>query len=271
MSSMIAATRSGKRVMGKPLENKSPSMLEKELEKIRLRKKQKNDAARNERVIEQSKPELGKAKEYGELPYVDVPPLPSVVRSKKTVVVENAQDKNFPNEKEDVAKLMPEPGFKNRAPLQLDERAKDLLQEALKNPISITTEDLLNVSEPMRQELKKLLIKKRLEKKTVMFSSDVDVINGELDDAEQSESEVIYAEKLPAATCEILSEDTDGMVKGSVIVGDPVMQYLNALGPGENPKPIIVAAESQALQTVYPLIMEPGKKRHSWIQGHRLC
>jgi len=260
LSSMIAATWSGKCVTGKLLENKSPSMLEKELEKIRLRKKQKNDAARNERVIEQSKPELDKAKEYGELPYVDVPPLPSVVRSKKTVVVENAQDKNFPNEKEDVAKLMPEPGFKNRAPLQLDERAKDLLQEALKNPISITTEDLLNVSEPMRQELKKLLIKKRLEKKTVMFSSDVDVINGELDDAEQSESEVIYAEKLPAATCEILSEDTDGMVKGSVIVGDPVMQYLNALGPGEKPKPIIVAAESQALRTVYPLINGTGEE-----------
>ena len=49
-----------------------------------------------------------------------------------------------------IPKLAVEPGFKNRAPLQLDEKAKDLIQEALKNPICITTEDLLNVSEPMR-------------------------------------------------------------------------------------------------------------------------
>jgi len=44
------------------------------------------------------------------------------------------------------------------------------------------------------------------------------------------------------------------MAKGSIIVGDPVMQYLSALKPGEEPKQVVVAAESQALRTVYPLI-----------------
>jgi hypothetical protein len=154
----------------------------------------------------------------------------------------------------DASKLPVEPGFKNRAPLQLDERAKDLVQDALKNTICITTEDLLNVSEPMRQELKKLLMKKRMEKKSVTFATEVDFIN-ETSDV----METISAERLPGATVEILAEDTNGMAKGSVVVSDPVVQYLNALAPGEKPKPVIVAAESYALRTVYPLINGVGE------------
>jgi hypothetical protein len=154
----------------------------------------------------------------------------------------------------DVSKLPVEPGFKNRAPLQLDERAKDLVQDALKNTICITTEDLLNVSEPMRQELKKLLMKKRMEKKSVSFVSEVDSI----DDTSEA-METISAERLPGATYEILAEDTNGMSKGSVVVSDPVMQYLSALAPGEKPKSVVVAAESYALRAVYPLINGVGE------------
>jgi hypothetical protein len=49
------------------------------------------------------------------------------------------------------------------------------------------------------------------------------------------------------------------MAKGSVVVSDPVMQYLSALAPGEKPKTVIVAAESQALRCVYPLINGVGE------------
>jgi hypothetical protein len=135
----------------------------------------------------------------------------------------------------------------------LDERAKDLVQDALKNTICITTEDLLNVSEPMRQELKKLLMKKRLEKKSVTLATEVDS-----DDASEA-VELISAEKLPGATYEILAEDTNGLSKGSVVVSDPVMQYLSALKPGEKPKSVVVAAESHALRSVYPLINGVGQ------------
>jgi hypothetical protein len=38
-----------------------------------------------------------------------------------------------------------------------------------------------------------------------------------------------------------------------------VMQYLNTLGPGEKPKTVVVAAESHALRTVYPLINGVGE------------
>ena len=271
---MMAATRSQKRVVGEQLEdrNKNPSKIQKELAKVAQKNKNKKN------IIETT----SETRDVPELPFVNVPPLPTVVRGQ-------TKTNNVPINKDsvekllDIPKLLVEPSFKNKAPLQLDERAKNLVQDALKNTICITTEDLLNVSEPMRQELKRLLMKKRLEKKSVSlmeldFADLLDVsetmkqeLKGFLENKSDSFTEVdslettaetletISAERLPSATYEILAEDTNGMAKGSVVVSDPVMQYLNTLAPGEKPKSVVVAAESHALRTVYPLINGVGE------------
>ena len=249
----MAATRSQKRVAGGQPEdlNKNPSNLQKELTKIfQKSRNKKTESARQGSAREQTET----TNDVPELPFVNVQPLPIVGRGQtKTDGIQTG--KNFAEKTFEVPKLSVEPGFKNRAPLQLDERAKDLVQDALKNTICITTEDLLNVSEPMRQELKKLLMKKRLEKKSVTFAVDVD----SLEDTSSENGEMISADRLPEATYEVLAEDTNGMAKGSVVVHDPVIQYLNALAPGEKPKSIVVAAESHALRTVYPLINGVGE------------
>ena len=187
---------------------------------------------------------------------MEVQPLPQVGRG-QTKAKDKSVDTNEIEKLLGIPKLL-EPGFKNRAPLQLDERAKELVQDALKNTICITTEDLLNVSEPMRQELKKLLMKKHMEKKSVTFAAEVDSEVGTEDDTFEA-VETISAERLPGATYEILAKDANGMAKGSVVVSDPVMQYLNTLSPGEKPKMVVVAAESQALRSVYPLVNGVGE------------
>jgi hypothetical protein len=253
---MAAATRTKKRVAGELLEdkNKNPSTLQKELSKINQKSKQKKvETVRQGGALEQSE----QTSSVEELPFVEVQPLPSVARgqTKKN----NVADGDLVEKLLDMPKLTAEPGFKNKAPLQLDERAKELIQEVLKMPISITTEDFLSVSEPMRQELKKLLIKKRLEKQKSVTFAEIDP-GGDLgSDNTQKQTETISVERLPAATYEVLAEDTNGMAKGSVVVNDPVMQYLNTLAPGEAPKSVIVAAESHALRTVYPLINRVGE------------
>ena len=245
---MIAATRSRKRVTGEQLEdlNKNPSKVQKELAKIVQKNKNKKVAVeREESPLEESEVV---DKEVPELPFGDVRPLPTVERGqtkKRVAPIVDVDDESLL----EIPKLSVESGFKNKAPLQLDERARDLVQDTLKNTICITAEDLYNVSEPMRQELKRLLVKKRLEKKSVSFGAEVD-----LEDEASEQNEMIRADKLPKATYEILEEETNGMSKGSVVVSDPVMQYLNALEPGEKPKSVVVAAESHALRTVYPLI-----------------
>jgi hypothetical protein len=62
-------------------------------------------------------------------------------------------------------------GFQNKAPLQADEQARELLRNMLQHPISLTAEDLLNVSEPMKLELGKLSTKWKVEKKSVSFTA----------------------------------------------------------------------------------------------------
>jgi hypothetical protein len=249
---MMAATRSQKPVAGERPEdlNKNPSNLQKELVKIAQKNKNKKvESARQESALKQ----MENTNDVPELPFVEVQPLPLVGRGQS-----KTNDKSADHDVDKllgIPKLPVEPGFKNRAPLQLDERAKDLVQDALKNTICITTEDLLNVSEPMRQELKKLLMKKRMEKKSVTFAAGVDLIDEDTSEV----METISADKLPGATFEILAEDTNGMAKGSIVVSDPVTQYLNALAPGERPKSVVVAAESHALRTIYPLINRVGE------------
>ena len=148
-------------------------------------------------------------------------------------------------------------GFQNRAPLQADERAKELLRNTLQNPITLTAEDLLNVSEPIRIELKKLLTKKRLEKKTVHFAGDTNTIDGPWRNVASSSVKGNFS-TLPDATCEILTEDKDGLKKGDIVIGDPVLQYMATLKPGEKPKPVSVAKESQGLRAIYPLLNKVG-------------
>ena len=253
----MAATRSQKPVAGEQPEdlNKTPSNFQKELTKITQKNKNnKTVSARQERALKQMDDTT--KSDVPELPFVEVQPLPQVGRG-QTKAKDKSVDTNEIEKLLGIPKLL-EPGFKNRAPLQLDERAKELVQDALKNTICITTEDLLNVSEPMRQELKKLLMKKRMEKKSVTFAAEVDSEVGTEDDTFEA-VETISAERLPGATYEILAKDANGMAKGSVVVSDPVMQYLNTLSPGEKPKTVVVAAESQALRSVYPLVNGVGE------------
>ena len=52
------------------------------------------------------------------------------------------------------------------------------MKNTLQHPISLTAEDLLNVSEPVRLELKKLLTKRCIEKKSVTFTGEMSKVDG---------------------------------------------------------------------------------------------
>src|SRR5271163_3900593 len=186
-----------------------------------------------------------------ELPYVEVSELPKIVRTYSPD--EEVGDKNRRPRHADT-------GYKNRAPLQADERAKELLRSTLQHPINLTVEDLLNVSEPVRQELKKLLTKKRVEKKTVTFATEANEKSEYFPEAEKVVTrDDLMIDRLPSVTYEIIDEDRSDLKKGSIVIGDPVLQYLATLQPGEKPKNIVVARESQGLRAVYPLINNVGE------------
>ena len=241
----MAARRSARRNAEQPPENES-------LSKIIKAVKSKSEVEQWRKTPVQEKPVELAEEDVMELPYMDVLPLPQISKSFDKIKIGMIREGNVPRE----------PGYKNSAPLQLDGRARDLILEALKRPINLTTEDLLNVSEQARQELKKLLTKKRLEKKTAFVQEPELVPDDEEAERENrfvESNEQINASQLPEATYEISTEERDGIPKGSLIVSDPVVQYLNTMAPGEKPKTVIVASESQGLRAVYPLINHVGE------------
>jgi hypothetical protein len=241
---MMAARRSNRRIVEQPPEDDRER-----LNTIIKAVKSKNEGEGRRKRPTQEKPVERAEEEVMELPYMDVLPLPQISKSFDRIKMGSIGEGNVPRE----------PGYKNRAPLQLDGRARDLILEALKMPINLTTEDLLNVSEQARQELKKLLTKKRLEKKAVAFVQEPEMVPDEKEADWIEGSGQINASQLPEATYEISTEERDGIPKGSLIVSDPVVQYLNTMAPGEKPKTVIVASESQGLRAVYPLINHVGE------------
>src|SRR5271168_4781776 len=183
---MMAARRSARRNAEQPPENES-------LSKIIKAVKSKSEVEQWRKTPVQEKPVELAEEDVMELPYMDVLPLPQISKSFDKIKIGMIGDGNVPRE----------PGYKNRAPLQLDGRARDLILEALKRPINLTTEDLLNVSEQARQELKKLLTKKRLEKKTAFVQEPELVPDDEEAERENrfvESNEQINASQLPEAT-----------------------------------------------------------------------
>lgn len=229
----MTARRSNRRKAEEPSENKSVKRKEKPLE---TNKKEIGKISQSIQEDEESE----EPAEEEELPYASVAPLPTVTRQQKGVDEDEEKDVRMK-------------GFNNRAPLQSDDKAKNLIKEALKNPIGITTEDLLNISEPARQELRKLLTKKRMAKKAVSF-----VVENE-EDKDSPEEGILFGSQLPDVSYVISEKDTSQVPKGAVIIEDPVVQYLSTLQPGEKPRKVVVARESCGLRSVYPLVNKEGE------------
>ena len=79
---MMAATRSGRRVTGKPPEDqtKNPSKLVEALKNVYQKRKQKEKSVIVDSVPEQTRTDVSDKKGFEELPFVEVQPLPEVTR-----------------------------------------------------------------------------------------------------------------------------------------------------------------------------------------------
>ena len=133
----MAATRAKRRATGELPEDqvKKPSNLLKELQKINQKKKQKNiESVRQGRALAQNNEKSDVDKTVEELPFAEVQPLPIVARGQPNAI-NDVPEKDIVEKLLETPNLTVEPGFRNKAPLQSDERAKDLILEALKNPM----------------------------------------------------------------------------------------------------------------------------------------
>lgn len=151
-----------------------------------------------------------------------------------------------------------EPAFQNKAPID-EFRTEDVVSKMLDAPITLTLGDLLKSDKAVREGLKKLLTKKRTpaneramnlieamtERQFAYWRSYAEL--NELDD-------IVSATDLPPVRVLTVSTDQDRLPVGTLVVSDPVLQYLESIPPGGTAKPVYVAQESQSLRTVHAVV-----------------
>ena len=164
------------------------------------------------------------------------------------------------------------PAYRTKAPIEDKDRIQRIVNKFLDADITLSAEELLTSSKELQEALKRLITKKRVppDKPKVPPDKPERVALVE----EMTEEEMIYLENLwrdyptgmpidvnnlPPATFMITSAAGGEIPPGSVVLDDPVVQYFDSLAPGEKPREIYVARESQGLRAVYPLINKTGE------------
>ncbi|SJL14302.1 uncharacterized protein ARMOST_17758 [Armillaria ostoyae] len=168
------------------------------------------------------------------------------------------------------------PAYKHMAPIHKEGRVQDVASKVLKTPIVLNAEELMDLSEPLRKEIAKLMAKKWIltqpvteqmysagetqpESEPLPFSETSDEEDVTSEDL-SLESDVIDIRDLPSVMFMVAEFNIGLMPAGSLIMADPYLQYLDSLAPGEKPKQVIVTKDSASLQAVYPVINGAGEE-----------
>ena len=208
-----------------------------------------------------------KSKKPKTMPYVLVPPLKSHEKAK-------FQPRNEPIPV--VEKRMP--AYKHQAPIESEVDVEGLIRTLKEQKLEITQGQFLGVVNPQfRKKYVEALIPKRMPTESSMSqqynalgddSESVEVqqmfmdkaieeirIEESVEDVPQvNVSQYMLMEDLPQTTYRTLLTQEGTLAPGAIVMKDPYEQYLEDLAPGEAPKTLLVAGESQFLKTVYPLI-----------------
>lgn len=249
--SQRAITKNGKR-----MEVSLPVRARKLGENSEIKRKEIAREVEKDTVI--SPPKITKAPE---VPYIEVQPLAEVTRHDPPKV----------NTKEG-------PAYKNIAPVEKDGLSQELLNRILNATLNTTVGELLGVAPELRKEVTKQVSKVRKPERqntSRQFTAQIeDVSDSEDEPVREVQKELpspqpisnegdlnrIRVETLPGATYKVLTEDSDLGPKGAILVGDPVMQYLESLPPDQRKLPIAAAGNVDHLRTVFPAINSVGPR-----------
>lgn len=222
-------------------------------------------------------------------PYVLVPPLPS---SYKTGPPHRAQK---PKEAVPLPVLdRKAPAFKRQAPIEESESMQRIMEELLNTKFTTSLKDLASISAPAREYLRKMITRRKVAVDSKASDLEfqlialIDLMSTEqqnltleactmlerFEEAATPQQTVtagfMQVEDLPPAQV-FMAEGLSNVPDGSFVVSDPVEQYLNSLAEDEEPRPIVVARESIALRTVYPIIHRSARAEVLLDTGSQIC
>src|SRR5882757_11375464 len=126
--------------------------------------------------------------------------------------------------------------------------------------------DILAMSKGIRDELRKNLTRRKVPIETRALN-----LVDEMTEPEKAYwetymqsneiSDIVAVEDLPKISDILMvAMDNDGVKPGTVIVSDPVVQFLELLPSGQTAPVILAAKESHALRTVWPVINSIGNE-----------
>jgi hypothetical protein len=194
-----------------------------------------------------------------ELPYRAVPPVLSTDHERPAahLSVPGPSDKSY----------------QVRAPVQRPGLAKKLADQSMEAEITLKVKDLAGVSPEVREHLKASMTKtrkplpfKNKHASLVVAEAELPFQESELEDFSEGVDNFILrydaldVDELPPINSFMVSTTSDSeLPPGSVMISDPIMQYLESLAPDEVPKQVYVARESASLRVVFPSVNYRGE------------
>ncbi|KAF9030163.1 hypothetical protein BJ165DRAFT_1535759 [Panaeolus papilionaceus] len=153
---------------------------------------------------------------------------------------------------------------------QNDGSSNEFISKILDTEVVVKLGDLLGQSKDLRDEIKKKASTSKAHSTAVQVEEGEKQIPVDQNMVEEYDElaefccldeDAIFIEDLPVASYIVLKDDCEGLKKGSIVVNDPVLQYLNEAGEeGKKKKIIYTARESQQLRAIYPLVNKAKKE-----------
>src|SRR6202034_4146384 len=161
------------------------------------------------------------------------------------------QTRNFGTAPKPPAMKKAEPAYRTQAPVYDGKIAADVYDRAMSTSVMLTQRELLSLSPEVRSQVREATSAKRSAPKEpvkeIHTLAEADNLPSALDDlaTENNYPNSIFTNAIhqPATP-----------PPGSLIIPDPYEMYLKSLPNGATPETLVVAKESSALRSIYPLV-----------------
>ncbi len=149
----------------------------------------------------------------------------------------------------------PEPAYRTLPPIYDGQIAVDVYDRAMATSVMLTQRELLSLSPEVRSQVREATSAKRTttkegNAKEIHTYAEDDNLAAAIDDIEPGEPQY----RLPTSTFINSIYQSKTPPPGSLIIPDPYETYLKTLPIGAIPDRLIVAKESSALRSIFPLV-----------------
>ena len=170
-------------------------------------------------------------------------------------------DRNFGTLPKPPAPRKPEPAYRTLPPVYDEKIAIDVYRRAMVSQVTLTQRELLSLSPEVRSQVREATLSKRAtakdSSKEIHTLSEDPILPFTIDDIDDGIASIETVPEEPQATATFHFDTNRRSIApppGSLIIPDRYEMYLRSLPEGQPPDTLVVAKESSALRSIYPLV-----------------